>query len=173
MDKINQANGFVKIHRSILKWEWYSDIPAFRLFTHLLLTVNHKDEHWHGIVIKRGQRVTSYPQLSKEAGLTIKQIRGTLKRLVGTGEVAHEATSKYSIITVNNYDLYQTRAQPRAGKGQANGQSEGRQRATIEEYKEYKEIKKGAAPNVSPPADYEGMAWEDLPQEERARRLRR
>lgn len=157
----------------MLSWEWYSDLSAFRLFTHLLLTVNHKDGNWNGLTIKRGQRVTSYGKLSQETGLSIKQIRGTLKKLVGTGELAHEATSKYSIVTVLNYDSYQTRAQSGAGKGQANGQSEGRQRATIKECKEYKEEKKGATPGVSPSADYEGMAWEDLPKEERARRLRR
>lgn len=32
--------GFILLHRSILRWEWYGDLNTARLFIHLLLTVN-------------------------------------------------------------------------------------------------------------------------------------
>lgn len=39
--------GYIKIHRKMLDWEWYDDIPTKTLFLHLLLTANWKDSKWH------------------------------------------------------------------------------------------------------------------------------
>ena len=57
-------NGFVKLHRSLLKWEWYDDLNTFKLFMHLLLTVNYYDSKWHGVMIKRGSRAISRNKLA-------------------------------------------------------------------------------------------------------------
>lgn len=178
VDEINKFSGFVKIHRSILNWEWYSDIPTFRLFVHLLLTVNHKDEAWQGVVIRRGQRVTSYSKLAEETGHTISTIRNTLNKLKTTGEITYETTAKYGIVTIKNYDKFQARAGKRTGEQHTKEQANSTQSSNNRRSKEViptvlQEKKKGAAPKISPAADYEGVAWEDLPQEERARRLRR
>ena len=81
--------GFVLVHRSLLKWEWYDDINTTRLFLHLLLTVNYEPQKWQGVMIERGQRVASFSKLSNETGLTIKQIRTALEHLKRTGEVSH------------------------------------------------------------------------------------
>jgi len=116
-----QQNGFILLHRSILKWEWYGDANTTRLFIHLLLSVNYTDAKWQGIEIKRGQRVASYSKLATELKLSVKQIRTALKHLLETGEAAHEATSKYSIITLLNYNKYQERASTEADEGQAKG----------------------------------------------------
>lgn len=32
--------GWVKAYRQLLDWEWYTDVPTFKLFLHLLLIVN-------------------------------------------------------------------------------------------------------------------------------------
>lgn len=104
--------GFVLVHRSILKWEWYDDINTTRLFLHLLLTVNYERQKWQGVMIERGQRVASFSKLSNETGLTIKQIRTALEHLKRTGEVAHTSTPKYGLFTVNNYDKYQPYGTP-------------------------------------------------------------
>ena len=58
-------NGFVKLHRSLLKWEWYDDLNTFKLFMHLLLTVNYYDRQWRGktlpvIIIHRQKRLAHY-----------------------------------------------------------------------------------------------------------------
>ena len=65
-------NGFVKIYRKFVDWEWYTDINTKTLFLHLLLTVNYEEKKWRGTVIERGQIVTSLSSLSEETGLTIK-----------------------------------------------------------------------------------------------------
>ena len=52
--------GFILLHRSILRWEWYGDLNTARLFIHLLLTVNYEPQRWQGIngtslsVVKHG-----------------------------------------------------------------------------------------------------------------------
>ena len=43
--------GFILLHRSILRWEWYGDLNTARLFIHLLLTVNYEPQRWQGIAV--------------------------------------------------------------------------------------------------------------------------
>jgi hypothetical protein len=144
--------GFVSIHRSLLKWEWYDDINTTRLFIHLLLTVNYEPQEWHGITIERGQRVSSFGKLVKETGLTIKQIRTALEHLKRTGEVAHTATPKYGLFTVINYDKYQIIGTPcgiehgtnTGSQGAVKGQSKGNN--GIKKNKANKEIKEKDIP---------------------------
>ena len=100
-------NGFIVVHRSMLDWEWYKDSNTTRLFLHCLLKANHKENKWQGILIKRGSFVTSYQTLALELGLTVQNIRTSIKRLNSTGELTHKSHSKYGIITINNYDRYQ------------------------------------------------------------------
>jgi hypothetical protein len=100
-------DGWIKIHRQLEDWEWYTNIPVKTLFIHCLLKANHKDNQWQGIVIKKGSFVTSYENLSIETGLTVRQIRTALNKLKMTGEVTHKGQSRYSIITINNWNLYQ------------------------------------------------------------------
>ena len=66
------STGWVKLHRQLLDWEWYNDVNTTRVFLHLLLVANHKDNNWRGIEIKRGQRLTSISGLASETNLSIK-----------------------------------------------------------------------------------------------------
>ena len=100
-------NGFVKIYRSLLKWEWYDDINTKVVFLHLLLTVSIEDSKWHGITVKRGSRVSSYAILAKETKLSIDMVRTAIKHLESTGEITRYKYPKYTVFTVNNYDKFQ------------------------------------------------------------------
>ena len=133
-------NGYIKLHRRMLDWEWYNDVNTKVVFLHLLLTVNIKDEKWRGEEIKRGSRVISYPILADELNLTIRQARTALEHLKTTGEVTSKATNKYSLFTIKNYDLYQS--DDRQDDTQATGErhSNDKRTTTIEERN--KEIKK-------------------------------
>ena len=114
-------SGWIKLHRKLTEWEWYSDVNTSRVFLHLLLVANHKDNQWRGIHIKRGQRLTSLSGLAKETSLTIKNIRTAIKKLKATHEVASHSTAQHTVFTVLNYDLYQDEAHETASKGQAKG----------------------------------------------------
>ena len=61
-------NGFIKIHRKLIQWGWYQDNVVKGVFLHLLLTANFKPMPWQGIVIERGQLVTSYGHLANDLG---------------------------------------------------------------------------------------------------------
>lgn len=98
---------FIKLYEKITEWEWYDDTPTFRVFTHLLLTANWKDTNWHGIKIKRGQRVISFRGLAKETGLTERQVRTAIEHLKSTHELTQVSTHHYTTVTIENYEKYQ------------------------------------------------------------------
>lgn len=100
-------DGFIKLHRKFIEWEWYTDNNVKILFLHLLLSVNHKDNKWRGQLIKKGSFITSYEKLAIATNLTIQQIRTALNKLKSTGEITYKSTSLNSIITINNWDEYQ------------------------------------------------------------------
>ena len=131
-------NGFIKIHRSLLEWEWWDDKNTFRLFMTILLLANWKDKRWHGKVIPRGSFWTSLETLSKNSGLTLKQTRTSLNKLIATGEVASKGANDGRLITVVKYDVYQSDDGKRANKGASEwadeGQTKGKRGATTEEY---------------------------------------
>lgn len=100
-------NGHIMIHRSILDWEWYKDIPTKTLFLHLLLIANYSPNNYKGVEIGVGQLTTSLQALADSTGLSKQQIRTSLKKLVRTQEITHKTTNQYSLITILNYSNYQ------------------------------------------------------------------
>lgn len=105
MSKIKET--FIQVFRKFIDWEWYKNTNVKVLFLHLLLVANHKTNNWQGIEVKRGQRLTSIKHLSNETGLSEQNIKTALKKLKSTGELTSISTSKYTIISVLNYDYYQ------------------------------------------------------------------
>lgn len=104
---MKNQNGWIKLHRQILEWEWYEDINCFRLFTHLLLKANHKEKRYKGIVVKAGQIVTSRDLLAQETGLSSQQVRTAITKLKSTNEITSITSSQGTIIEVVNYEKYQ------------------------------------------------------------------
>ena len=100
-------SGWIKIHRQILEWEWYSDNNSFRVFLHLLLKANHKQKRYKGLELKIGSIITSRDILAIETGLSVQQIRTALDKLKSTNEVTIKTSSQGTIIEVVNYAKYQ------------------------------------------------------------------
>lgn len=96
------------IDRNILKWRWYQNPNTMRLFIHLLLKANIRDYDFEKITVHRGELVTSYASLSKELELSVQSIRTALEHLKSTGEVTSKSYSKYQVISILEYDKYQT-----------------------------------------------------------------
>lgn len=128
--------GFVKIYRSLLNWEWYDDVVTKTVFLHLLLTVSIDDQKWHGIVVKRGSRVSSYAKLAEETRLSVQQIRTAISHLESTGELTRSKHAKFTVFAINNYDEYQQAT----GKSTVNQQ--GANRVTTRYQQQYKKDKK-------------------------------
>lgn len=134
----SEINGFVKLERGILDWEWYEDTYTARLFFHCILKANWKAGNWKGQPYERGQFITSLPSLAKELGCSERNIRTALKHLISTGELTSKATNKYRIITVCNYDKYQSSDRQTDRQVTGNRQTSDRQVTADEEYKEIK-----------------------------------
>lgn len=99
--------GWIKLHRQLLEWDWYDDINTKVLFLHLLLKANHKEKKYRGKVIKVGQVMTGRKLLSLETGLTEQQIRTSLSKLKSTNEITIESNAQGTIIQVVKYKEYQ------------------------------------------------------------------
>lgn len=108
MGRTNKSS-FIKISRKILSWGWYKETNTKVVFLHLLLMANFGETSYKGMTIKRGQLVTGRKQLSEEVGLSQQQVRTALNHLKSTNEITIKTLPKGSIITVNNYDVYQNR----------------------------------------------------------------
>ena len=144
--------GFVKLHKKIVEWEWYKDNSVKSVLIHLLIIANYKDGRFKGRVIKRGQVVTSQAKLADALGMNKKTIKKCLDKLEATGEVVCETTKMYTIITVTNYDSYQggPYSGPQGGvlSGPQYGPQDGPQYGHNRRNKERKEIKNSLAHSV-------------------------
>lgn len=129
--------GYIKLSRKIVDWEWYKNINTCRLFIHLLFKANWKDGRFEGIEIPRGSLVTSLPTLSSETGLSVQQIRTAEKHLKSTGEITVSLCPKFRIISIKNYCEYQDI------NSQTNRQLTGDQQATNRQLTAIEERKKG------------------------------
>jgi hypothetical protein len=97
----------VLINRKILGWEWYKDVNTYKLFTHLIYKANYEDKLHRGVLVKRGQIYTGLDKLKFETGLSVTNIRTSIKRLLLTDNITSKSTNKYRIITVLKYNTYQ------------------------------------------------------------------
>ena len=102
------SQGWIKLHRSILDWEWYDDVNVMRLFLHCLFKANHKDKKYRGAVVKRGTFLAGRELLAQETGLSVQQIRTSLSKLKSTNELTIKSSRQGSVVEVVNYDKYQT-----------------------------------------------------------------
>ncbi len=99
--------GYIKLHRTILDWEWYKDTNTKILFIHLLLNACFDKCKFMGVYMLRGQYITSLSRLSNELGLTSRQLRTAISRLKKTKEIDVKTTNKFTLFTVLNYENYQ------------------------------------------------------------------
>lgn len=109
-------NGYIKIHRKIMKWEWGHDPLFFGAFIKLILLANWKDGRFEGHKISRGSFVSSYPNLSKYLGISVRSCRTLINKLKSTGEVTCSATRHFTIYVIVNYDKYQDNENESTGK---------------------------------------------------------
>lgn len=134
--------GWIKIHKKMLQWEWFTDVNVAHLFVYLLLAANYEDRQWRGMTIERGQLVTSRDHLAQATGLSVQQVRTALDKLERTGEITQKSTNKYRIVTICkylNYQMVDDSEQPTNNQQSTNNQPTNNQQITTTE--EYKNIR--------------------------------
>ena len=154
------STGWIKLHRQLLEWEWYDDTNTKCLFLHCLLRANHSDTEWRGHNIKRGQFLTSVDTLTRETGLSVSQIRTSLKKLISTNEIASKSQARSTVITVLGYDSHQDNDKPDDKLITMKSQADDNEIATdknviIKECKNDKKITR----RFTPPSDIETVAY--------------
>jgi hypothetical protein len=151
--------GWIKLHRKLLVWEWYSKPVVKSVFIHSLLRANHKDGKWQGKPVKRGQFISSIDAMMRELGHSRQEIRTALKHLKSTNELTSVSGSQHTVFTVINYDLYQepTNDQPTINQQLTNDQPTTNQRSTtnnnVKKEKNEKELKNEISLIKSKPKD--------------------
>jgi len=100
-------NGWIKIHRKLLEWEWYDEPNTFRLFIHLLLKANHKPKNYRGVNIETGEVMTGFSLLAEQTGLTVQKVRTALNNLKSTNEITIKSSNKGTVIQIVKYVDYQ------------------------------------------------------------------
>ena len=141
---MNEFNGFIILDRKMVNWGWYKDANTFRLFIHCLFKANWKDGEFQGIKIPRGSFVTSLAKLSEELSsnkqiCTVQNIRTSLNHLISTNEITNKSFTKFRIITINNYEKYQTLNNYLNKQLTNNQQTTNKQLTTIENNKTIKQ----------------------------------
>jgi hypothetical protein len=148
---------WIKLHRQITEWEWYSDNNCFRVFVHLLLKANYKEKRYKGIELKVGSVITSRDVLSRETGLSSQQIRTALTKLISTSEITSVTSSKGTIIQIVNYEKYQvatsetTNEQPTSNQRVTTNKKDNKEKKEIyiPEYSEFLQYSLKQMPNIN------------------------
>ena len=96
--------GFVQLSDNLTSWEWFDDKTTVYVYLWLLLRAEWRATRYRGMEIERGQVITTYTEISEKCGVTIRQARTILDRLKTTGKATVKTTSKFSIITMLEYD---------------------------------------------------------------------
>jgi replisome organiser protein len=138
--------GWIKLHRKMLQWEWFSDRNVFHVFVILLLSANREDNKWRGIIIKKGEYLTSIDKIAKNTKLSVAQVRLALNKLKKTNEITIKTTSLNTLISITNWEKYQAYDNVN-DKPIANGQQTDNKRTTTNKKEENKEKEKNVVSN--------------------------
>jgi biotin operon repressor len=101
------SQGWIKLHRELNEWEWYTEPNMVQFFLHCLIKANHSEKKWRGVTVKEGQFISGRKALSSETGLTERAVRTCINKLEKTGELTTTATNKYTLFELNSWKKYQ------------------------------------------------------------------
>lgn len=118
--------GWISLYRQIENnWVWKSNEPFDKrsAWISLLLKANHKDTKVvisnEVVEVKKGSFITSEVKLSEEWKWGRKKVRNFLKSLEDDRMLSKNSTTKYTGITIENWDLYQNVEQQKNNEGTA------------------------------------------------------
>ena len=109
------SQGWIITHRKLRESSFYKDSQAVHLWIHLLISANHKDAQ---IVrgnkvyeVKRGQLITGRKLLSSETGINESKLQRLLKVFEKCHMIEQQTNSVNRLVSIINYDQYQTSEQ--------------------------------------------------------------
>lgn len=97
---------WIKLHRKMLEWEWFNDSTTLKLFINMLFKANYKPYKRMGKTYPAGSFICLRESL-EGCGLTPKQVRHSLEKLKGTGEITTKTLGHATLFTITNWSKYQ------------------------------------------------------------------
>lgn len=128
--------GWVKAYRSLQEhWVWQEKpFSKGQAWIDLMLLANHSEKkamrNGEVFVIKRGQRLTSIKGLADRWGWSRKKVSGFLDRLELDRMLEQERTTKDTLVTLVNYDFFQSEDTAKEHQKNIKGTSEEHQKNT-------------------------------------------
>jgi len=99
------------LHRKLLNNPIFKNHKLLQVFLYCLLKASHKEhDQMIGdsvVHLKKGQLVTGRNAIAASTGLTHQNVRTALNRLKSLSILTIKPTTKYSIISITNWDQYQ------------------------------------------------------------------
>lgn len=84
---VGKMNGYIKLHRSMLDWEWLDDPITVQVWVYCLLKANYSPQRWHGETLMPGQFITSLGNMAKELGISRQNLKTALLHLKSTSNL--------------------------------------------------------------------------------------
>ena len=110
-------SGWIKLHRKIMNNPIYKRSTLYHLFTHCLLSANHKPQSilygGKAIQLKPGEFSTTLREISKETGIKKATVYKGLKTLTDLNLISQKGKQRLSIISVINWHIYQNKVNDR------------------------------------------------------------
>ncbi len=98
----------------------FDDPDVLALWIRLMLMASYKDKNFkhynQKVNLKRGQFITGRKSLSESSGVQESKVQRVLKRWQNEQQIEQQTFSKYRLISIVNYDKYQTSEQQTDGK---------------------------------------------------------
>lgn len=120
MDK--ESKGFIKLDRNIFEHWIFQDAEKFRAFVDLIQLARWKDEKLlignDLVTIPRGSYYTSELKLAEKWGWSRNKTRDYLKLLESEHMITKKGTTKGTMVTIENYRLYQDEDTPKSTSNQ-------------------------------------------------------
>lgn len=98
--------GFIKLNRNIKNWRWYKSPNDLIVFLYMLLTAAYEPMECMQHNLKRGELIASTRFIASETGLTIQQVKTSIKHLLLTHDITKRSTAKNTVFKVENYDRF-------------------------------------------------------------------
>lgn len=159
-------NGWIKLHRCLLRNPIVmKDADYLALWTYILLNATHKEypKLFKGkkIMLQPGQLITGRKVLAAALKISESKVRRILNEFESDQQIDRQRSNKNTLITVLNWDLYQSDDQQVNQQATNKRPTSDQQVTTLQEYKEYKNVKKENT-NTSTEADEIDEAFDKI-----------
>lgn len=134
-------NGWIKLHRCLInKPIWAAAQPEQKVvLITILMLASHEPKEWiwqgKKFTIQPGQFITSLDSLAKKSGVSKKSVRTALANFENLEFLANVSAKTGRLISVINWELYQSKEDEPANIAAKHRQSTGKAPAPIKNYK--------------------------------------